>query len=114
MSKSKARQASVRIELRCSESDALLIREKAKAASLTTSELLRRCALGRRILTRTDTRLMTELLRLGGLQKHLYNQMQAGMTTELSQQFSEVIIALKKAILALDMHADSVGEGRAS
>ena len=103
MSKSKARQATVRIEMRCTEDDASLIRTKALAAGITTSDLLRRSALGRKIVTRTDTKLMGELLRLGGLQKHLYNQIQEGMTTDLSRQFSEVLVEVKKAIIALDL-----------
>lgn len=103
MSKSKASQATVRIEMRCTEDDASLIRAKALAAGITTSDLLRRSALSRKIVTRTDTKLMGELLRLGGLQKHLYNQMQEGMTTELSRQFSEVLVEVKKAIIALDL-----------
>lgn len=104
MSKSKARQATVRIELRCSEVDAALIRGKADAAGISTSDLLRRSALNRKIVTRTDQRLMRELLRLGGLQKHLYNQMQEGMTTDLSKQFSETLVEIKKAIIALDLN----------
>ena len=55
-------------------------------------------------MTRTDQRLMNELLRLGGLQKHLFNQMQDNMTTELSKQFSEVLVEVKKAIIALDLN----------
>ncbi|WP_426154150.1 plasmid mobilization protein MobA [Pseudomonas sp. DC3000-4b1] len=109
MSKSKARQATVRIEIRCTQADADLIRDKALAAGITTSDLLRRAALNRKIMTRTDTRLMTELLRLGGLQKHLYTQMQSGMTTELSKQFSDVLVEIKKAVVGLDLHQVPVG-----
>lgn len=109
MSKSKARQATVRIELRCTEEDASLIRAKAEAAGINTSDLLRRSALNRKIVTRTDQRLMNELLRLGGLQKHLFNQMQDNMTTELSKQFSEVLVEVKKAIVALDLNVVPVG-----
>ncbi len=110
MSNSKSRQATARIELRCSEEDASLIREKAKVAGISTSELVRRSALDRKIVTRTDTKLMKELLRLGGLQKHLYTQMQQQMTPELSQQFSAVLIEVKKAIVALDLEQIPVGQ----
>lgn len=109
MSKSKARQATVRIEIRCTEADADLIRDKAIAAGISTSELLRRSALSRKIMTRTDTRLMNELLRLGGLQKHLYTQMQSSMTTELSKQFAEVLVEIKKAVVGLDLKQAPVG-----
>lgn len=51
---------------------------------------------------------MSELLQLGGLQKHLFNQMQDGMTTELSKQFSDVLVAIKKAVLAIDLSQSKV------
>lgn len=110
MSKSESRQRDQWLKLRCTEEEANVLREKAKAAGISTSELLRRSALNRKIMTRTDTRLMAELLKLGGLQKHLYNQMQEGMTTELSKQFSEVLVAVKKAVIALDLNLVPVGK----
>jgi len=104
MSKSESRQKGKVINLRCTEEEANILKEKAKAAGISTSDLLRRSALNRKIVTRTDQRLMNELLRLGGLQKHLFNQMQDNMTTELSKQFSEVLVEVKKAIIALDLN----------
>lgn len=104
MSKSESRQKGRVINLRCTEEEANILKEKAKAAGISTSDLLRRSALNRKIVTRTDQRLMNELLRLGGLQKHLFNQMQDNMTTELSKQFSEVLVEVKKAIIALDLN----------
>lgn len=104
MSKSESRQKGKVINLRCTEEEAHILKEKAKAAGISTSDLLRRSALNRKIMTRTDLRLMNELLRLGGLQKHLFNQMQDNMTTELSKQFSEVLVEVKKAIIALDLN----------
>ena len=104
MSKSESRQKGRVINLRCTEEEATILKEKAKAAGISTSDLLRRSALNRKIVTRTDQRLMNELLRLGGLQKHLFNQMQDNMTTELSKQFSEVLVEVKKAIIALDLN----------
>lgn len=109
MSKSEKRQRDRWIKLRCTEEEAKAISEKALAAGLSVSDLLRRSALNRRIVTRTDDKLMRELLRLGGLQKHLYTQMQEGMTTELSRQFSEVLVDLKKAINALDLQPKEIG-----
>jgi len=110
MSKSEKRQRDKWLKVRCTDEEGDLIRKKAVAAGLSVSELLRRSALNRKIVTRTDMRLMGELLRLGGLQKHLYNQMQEGMTTELSRQFSEVLVALKKAVIQLDLKAVPAGE----
>ena len=110
MSKSEKRQRNKWLKARCTDEEADLIRAKAEAAGLSVSDLLRRSALTRKIVTRTDQRLMNELLRLGGLQKHLYNQMQDGMTTELSKQFSEALVALKKAVLQIDLQAVPVGD----
>ncbi|MGP2816410.1 plasmid mobilization protein MobA [Serratia marcescens] len=104
MSKSESRQKGIIIQIRCTEDEADAIKGKAKVAGISTSELLRRSALNRKIMTRTDTRLMNELLRLGGLQKHLYTQMQDQMTQELSKQFSDVLVEVKKAIIALDLN----------
>lgn len=103
MSNSKSGQKDKWIKFRCSEDDYEAITKKAIVAGLTTSEYLRRTALNRRIQVRTDIRMMNELKRLGGLQKHLYTQMQEQMTTELSRQFSEVLSGIVKAINALDM-----------
>ncbi|CAO95039.1 plasmid mobilization protein MobA [Erwinia tasmaniensis] len=103
MAKSEKRQRNALIQLRCTDAEADAIKKKAIAAGMTTSEYLRRTALKRRIMVRTDIRMMKELLRLGGLQKHLYTQMQQSMTTELSHQFSEVLTSIKHAINELDM-----------
>ncbi|MFX2611013.1 plasmid mobilization protein MobA [Enterobacter mori] len=103
MAKSEKRQRNTLIQLRCTEAEAETIKKKAASAGLTTSELLRRSALNRRIMVRTDIRMMNELKRLGGLQKYLFTQMQATMTTELSRQYSEVLSGIVTAINALDM-----------
>lgn len=103
MSRSEARQRGKVLNLRCTEEEVSILKAKAKAAGISTSDLLRRSALDRQIMTRTDTRLMNELLRLGGLQKHLFTQMQSSMTTELSKQFADVLVEIKKAVVALDL-----------
>ncbi|PUW01543.1 plasmid mobilization protein MobA [Cronobacter sakazakii] len=103
MSKSEKRQREKLVKCRCTDAEFDAITKKAFTAGLTTSEYIRRCALNRRIMVRTDIRMMNELLRLGGLQKHLFNQMQDHMTTELSRQFSEVLTSITHTINALDM-----------
>lgn len=103
MSKSESRQKDQWIKVRCTLEEKALLVEKAKAAEVSLSDLMRRAALNRKIKTPTDKKLMGELLQLGGLQKHLFNQMQAGMTTDLSKQFSDVLVAIKKAVIAIDL-----------
>jgi len=103
MSKSESRQRQKLVKCRCTEAEFEAINNKAIAAGLTTSEYLRRTALNRRIMVRTDIRMMNELKRLGGLQKHIFTQMSETMTTELSRQFSEVLTGITGALTALDM-----------
>lgn len=103
MSKSESRQKNIRIIIRCTADEADAIRDKAKNAGVSTSELLRKSALNRKITVKTDIRMMNELLRLGGLQKHLYNEMQKHMTPELSRQFSDVLVSIKQAINEMDL-----------
>ncbi len=105
MSKSEKRQRSAQLlGIRCYPEEKEQILQSAQAAGLSTGEYLRRCALGRRITAKTDTKTMNELLSLGGLQKHLHNELNdKGMTPALSKQFSEVLSALKKAIVAIDL-----------
>lgn len=103
MAKSEKRQRNVIVQLRCTEAELEAIDKKAASAGLTRSELLRRSALNRRITVRTDIRMMNEVKRLGGLQKHLFTQMEKTMTTELSRQFSDVLVAITQTLNALDM-----------
>jgi hypothetical protein len=104
MSKSEKRQrADVLLGIRCYPDEKQQIKDNAATGGLSVGEYLRRCALGRRITAKTDTRFMNEMLRLGGLLKHLHNEQQKTMTPELSKQFSDTLIALKTAIIAIDM-----------
>ncbi|HHZ0962765.1 TPA: hypothetical protein ACXKSV_004280 [Salmonella enterica] len=40
---------------------------------------------------------------LARLQKHLYTEMKAQMTPELSRQYSDVLVEIRKAVVALDI-----------
>ncbi|WP_413484601.1 plasmid mobilization protein MobA [Morganella psychrotolerans] len=103
MSKSESRQKTVFIQIRCTDDEAKLIKMKAKNAGVSTSDLLRKSALNRKITVKTDIKMMNELLRLGGLQKHLYNEMQKQMTPELSKQFSDILVSIRQAINEMDL-----------
>ncbi|EAO1753361.1 ribbon-helix-helix protein, CopG family [Salmonella enterica subsp. enterica serovar Muenchen] len=104
MSKSEKRNRTALLpSIRCLPEEKEAIQEKARTAGLSVGEFLRRCALERKISVRTDVRLMNELLRLGGLQKHLYNEMRLQMTPELSRQFADVLVEIRKAVVALDI-----------
>lgn len=108
MSKSETRRRDQWIKVRCTAEEKEQLTEKAVAAEISVSDLMRSAALKRKIKTPTDKKLMGELLQLGGLQKHLFNQMQNCMTTELSREFSEVLVAIKKAVVAIDLSQTKV------
>lgn len=113
MSKSEKRQRSeVLLGIRCFPEEKLQIQESAKAAGLSVGEYLRRCALSRRIIPKTDTKLIMELQRLGGLQKHLFNEGRGNVSDVFSKQYSEVLVAIKKAIISIDMGIDGLSEER--
>ena len=105
MSKSEKRQRTALLgSVRCYPEEKAQIQESAKAAGISTGEYLRRCALGRRIVAKGDTRQMNEIMRQGGLLKHLYSEMQKQgmMTAELSKQYSETLTAMQVAFLKFD------------
>ena len=75
MSKSESRNRTGLIQFRCTPAELEAIQKKAAAAGMGVSEFVRRASLQRKIGVRTDYKAIAELLRLGGLQKHLYQQM---------------------------------------
>lgn len=62
------------LQLRLTPAEKQRIRDEADLAGLTMSELVRRRALGRTVLAATDTAMVRELRRLGGLLKHIHTQ----------------------------------------
>lgn len=111
MSKSEKRQKTALLpSVRCLPEEKEQIVASARSAGISTGEFLRCCALGRKITPRGDAQQIRELMKLGGLQKHLYtqmqSQMQSQMTPALSKQFSDVLVAIQKAIVGIDMGID--------
>jgi hypothetical protein len=109
MSKSEKRQRNVLfLGIRWYPEEKEQVIESARSAGLSAGEFLRRAALGRRVVAKGDSQQMNEILKLGGLQKHLYTEMQKQgvMTPELSKQFSDTLAALNKAFLKF--RADSL------
>ena len=113
MSKSESRNRTALLpSIRCFPEEKLEILESAQAAGLSVGEYLRRCALGRRITPKTDTKLMMELQRLGGLQKHLFNEGRGNVSEVFSKEYSDILVAIKKAIISIDMGIDGFAEQR--
>ena len=72
---------------------------QAENAGLSVSELVRRKALGKQIAPVTDLKMLSELRRLGGLIKHLFNE-----TNGLYRQ--------KTSVLLDELHAAVIRIGR--
>ncbi len=107
VSKSEKRNRTALLpSIRCLPEEKEEIQESAQAAGLSVGEYLRRCALGRRITAKVDTKLIMELQRLGGLQKHLFNEGRGNVSEKFSKEYSEVLVAIKKAIIGIDMGLD--------
>jgi hypothetical protein len=66
----------------------------ADRAGLTTSEYIRRCALGKRLHSKLNIKAMAELNRLGGLQKLCIMQAPE-YRPQLNGVISEIILTLK-------------------
>jgi len=98
----RARGATLRIEVRITEEEKATIRVQANRASLTMSEYIRRSALNKRILSTMDQKAAGELARLGGLQKHLLTLIK-GLPKEedLRKSLNSTLLAVQNALRTL-------------
>jgi hypothetical protein len=60
------------IGIRLSEEENQRIRQQSEMSHLTISEFMRRRALGKQIVPKSDLGILSELRRLGGLLKHVH------------------------------------------
>jgi len=81
-----------RIDFRVTVEERQEIQEQAEASGLSVSEYVRRRALGRRVDSVTDVKMISELRRQGGLLKKIFNDSN-GMYNE------EIKIALYNSLL---------------
>ncbi len=82
------------INVRLTSSEKTKLKDEAELAGLSMSALVRRRYFGRPVRAKTDEWMIRELLRLGGLLKHIHNQSGGAY----SQQTAEAIFALKTCI----------------
>lgn len=108
MSNSESRKKTESVRVRCTKEELEAIRNKASKAGLSASDFIRRSALDRQIRVKTDSQMISTLLQQGGLLKHLYGQMRESMTPELSKQFSEALMQIRKAVVSIEMNIDQV------
>ncbi len=62
------------VNVRLTEAEKAQLRQDAELSGLTISALVRRRALGRRVVAHADLAVVRELRRQGGLLKHLHQQ----------------------------------------
>lgn len=80
--------------IRCYEDEEALVRERARDCGMTVGQFVLAAALGRRTRTKIEAHILNELRRLGGLQKHLFNE-GGGM---LSKEYAAILVELREAI----------------
>ncbi|CAH6290445.1 hypothetical protein AN2345V1_5335, partial (plasmid) [Klebsiella pneumoniae] len=103
MSKSERRNRTATLPpVRCLPEERDEIRQKAEDAGLSIGAFMLRAALGRKIAPQTDHKLINELSRLGGLQKHLFKE---GNGVG-SKEYAEILQAIKAAIFRIEQKND--------
>lgn len=113
MSKSESRNRTALLpSIRCYPEEKEIITTKAKASGLSVGAYMLRSGLGRRIESKCDTEMIMELRRLGGLQKHLFNEGRGNVSEVFSKEYSEVLVAIKKAIISIDLGIDGLAAER--
>ncbi|HIC1790736.1 TPA: plasmid mobilization protein MobA [Escherichia coli] len=90
---SENRKRIVKITARLTEDEAEIVRGKAKTSGQTVSTFVRSSVLDKRVISRTDVRLLRELMRLGRLQKHLFLE---GKRTG-DKEYVDVLVAITEA-----------------
>lgn len=80
--------------IRCFEKEEGLVRQKAADCSVSVGQFMLAAALGRQTRSKMDEHILNELRRLGGLQKHLFNE-GGGV---LSKEYAAVLVELRAAI----------------
>ena len=80
-----------RINVRLTAAEKERLKDDARTAALSMSELVRRRYFGRPILAHADVVMLKELRRIGGLLKHLHNESNGAY----SKETSSTLIALK-------------------
>ncbi|EAU2289098.1 hypothetical protein EIL26_17050 [Salmonella enterica subsp. enterica serovar Newport] len=88
----KRRRDAVIPRIRCTQEEKDIIKMKADECGLSLPEFMRRCALERRIIPRTDNDFLQELMRLGRMQKHLFVE---GKRTG-DKAYADVLVAITR------------------
>jgi hypothetical protein len=79
-----------RIGVRLTSGEKAQLKEDADDAGLSVSELVRRRYFGRKIVARSDEKMIRHLNRIGGLLKHIHNQSVGAYATETADALRQV------------------------
>ena len=90
------RKRAIDKKVRLSTEEHQLIEAKLARSGLSFNEFMIRSALGRKIAPAADSQAIAELKRLGGLQKHLFNQGQGVLSVEYAAILQEIKHAIQK------------------
>ncbi len=94
----RARNVTSRIDIRVTEKEKETF-AVANRAALTLSEYIRRAALGIRMRSRIHTDAISELNRLGGLQKHCLEQLKVlGNDDDLRHELNITLAAIREQV----------------
>lgn len=81
--------------IRCHEEERNKIISKANECGMSIGSYLLYCGLNKKINSKIDKQLIAELSRLGGLQKHLFNESNGVYTKEYGAVLDEIINLIK-------------------
>ncbi len=91
-----------RINMRVTQQERDYIREQAEASGLSVSEYVRRRVLSRRVVSRTDKKMLSELRRQGGLLKYVFKEsrgMYSEKTATALENMNMLIEGLESVVL---------------
>jgi hypothetical protein len=95
----RARNVTSRIDIRVTGKEKETFAVQANRAALTLSEYIRRAALGIRMRSRIHTDAISELNRLGGLQKHCLEQLKVlGNDDDLRHELNITLAAIREQV----------------
>ncbi|OKS58547.1 plasmid mobilization protein MobA [Pseudomonas syringae] len=80
--------------IRCFDEEEALVRQKAYDCGMSVGQFVLAAALGKRTRSKVEAHILMELRRLGGLQKHLFNEGGG----KLSKEYAAILAELKAAI----------------
>lgn len=89
--KKKIEKKSVQFRIRYTPSEKSEIEQHADHAGLTMSEYLRRRALGKRVMSIADEKIINELRRIGGLLKHVHNESGGAYAAQTASALGELM-----------------------